>query len=90
MFGMQQPDAVRRMEGMLDAFRTEAFTTPGGVEFHVTFSAGVAQYPEDGVELQSLYRAADSALYQAKQAGRNRVQITEHSSQELAVYQCAA
>ena len=90
MFGMQQEDAVRRMEGLLNSFRTELFTTPGGVEFHVTFSAGVAQYPEQGVELQSLYRAADSALYQAKQAGRNRVQIVEHSSQELSVYQYAA
>ena len=90
MFGMEQRDAVRRMEGMLDAFRTEAITTPGGVEFHVTFSAGVAQYPEDGVDLQSLYGAADRALYQAKQAGRNRVQVTEHSYQELPVCEYAA
>jgi diguanylate cyclase (GGDEF)-like protein len=60
------------------------------VEFHVTFSAGVAQYPEDGVDLQSLYGAADRALYQAKQAGRNRVQVTEHSYQELPVCEYAA
>ena len=87
---MQREDAVRRMQGMLDAFRNEAFTTTAGVEFHVTFSAGVAQYPEDGVELQSLYRAADRALYQAKQAGRNRVHIIEHASQELPVFECSA
>jgi diguanylate cyclase (GGDEF)-like protein len=73
MFGMPRQDAVQRMTGMLEAFRQEPFTTPGGTEFRVTFSAGVAQYPEDGVELQSLYRAADKALYQAKKAGRDRV-----------------
>ena len=89
MFGMEQQDAVQRMEGMLEAFRKEVFTTPGGVAFHVTFSAGVAQYAEDGVELQSLYRAADKALYQAKKTGRNRVHVTEHRSQELPAHQYA-
>jgi diguanylate cyclase (GGDEF)-like protein len=73
MFGMSQQDAVQRMTGLLEAFRQELFVTPGGAEFHVTFSAGVAQYPAHGVELQALYRAADKALYQAKRAGRNRV-----------------
>ena len=89
MFGMRQQDAVQRMTGMLEAFRQEVFTTPAGAEFHVTFSAGVAQYPEDGVDLQSLYRAADKALYQAKTAGRNRIHATEQISQELQDCQCA-
>jgi diguanylate cyclase (GGDEF)-like protein len=89
MFGMPQQDAVQRVAGMLEAFRQEPFTTAGGMEFHVTFSAGVAQYPEDGVELQSLYQAADQALYQAKKDGRNRVQVTEHRTQALAAHQYA-
>ena len=86
MFGMSKHDAVRRMTGLLEAFRQELFTTPGGAEFHVTFSAGVAQYPGDGVELQALYRAADKALYQAKRAGRDRVLAAGETIQiELAV-----
>jgi diguanylate cyclase (GGDEF)-like protein len=89
MFGMRHQDAVKRMAGMLDAFRKEVFTTPAGAAFHVTFSAGVAQYPEDGVELQSLYRAADKALYEAKKEGRNCVHVTAHSDQELMAYQYA-
>jgi diguanylate cyclase (GGDEF)-like protein len=89
MFGMPQQDAVQRMTGLLGAFRQELFTTPGGIEFHVTFSAGVAQYPEDGVELQSLYRVADQALYQAKKEGRNRVQVTEQRVQEPSAHQYA-
>ena len=87
MFGMRQQDAVQRMMGLLEAFRREVFAIPAGGEFHVTFSAGVAQYPEDGVDLQSLYRAADKALYQAKKAGRNRVQATEQMSCELSACQ---
>jgi diguanylate cyclase (GGDEF)-like protein len=88
-FGMPEQDAVQRMTGMLEAFRQELFTTAEGLEFHVTFSAGVAQYPEDGVELQSLYRAADYALYQAKKGGRNRVYVSEHTAEELSVHQYA-
>lgn len=38
-----------------------------------TFSAGVAEFPGDGLDGVQLLRAADAALYAAKGAGRNRV-----------------
>ena len=39
----------------------------------VTFTAGIATYPDDATDLSKLYRVADRALYEAKAAGRNRV-----------------
>ena len=39
----------------------------------ITFSAGVASLPADGMTPEELLKAADRALYQAKSAGRNRV-----------------
>ena len=39
----------------------------------MTFSAGIAAAPEHGSTPEELLRAADEALYAAKQAGRNRV-----------------
>lgn len=45
--------------------------------FQVTFSAGVAQYPEHGLDLQSLYRRADTALDRAKNSGRNCIIMVE-------------
>ena len=39
----------------------------------VTISIGIASYPDDGNEEKLLVAAADSALYKAKQTGRNRV-----------------
>ena len=43
----------------------------------ITLSAGIAQTPEHGTSASELLRAADEALYAAKQAGRNRTTIYE-------------
>jgi diguanylate cyclase (GGDEF)-like protein len=40
---------------------------------NISVSIGVACYPNHGRTVEQLQRAADTALYQAKQAGRNRV-----------------
>ncbi len=44
-----------------------------GVPRTVTISAGTAAFPEHGTTRDELVKAADAALYAAKQAGRNRV-----------------
>ncbi|HVS30062.1 MAG TPA: EAL domain-containing protein [Thermoanaerobaculia bacterium] len=44
-------------------------------EFNITTSIGIAFYPQDGGDAESLLKNADSALYQAKQAGRNSYQL---------------
>jgi len=44
-----------------------------GVPRTVTISAGVAAFPDHGTTRDELIRAADTGLYVAKQAGRNRV-----------------
>jgi diguanylate cyclase (GGDEF)-like protein/PAS domain S-box-containing protein len=41
----------------------------------VTFSAGIASFPHHGSTFDEVLRAADQALYHAKQAGRNQVVI---------------
>lgn len=42
-----------------------------------TLSVGVAVFPEHGQTSTAILRAADTALYRAKQAGRNRVVVAE-------------
>ncbi len=47
---------------------------PGpGEEIRLTLSMGVAFYPRDASDGQSLLKRADEALYHAKQQGRDRV-----------------
>lgn len=44
-----------------------------GIPRPVTISAGIAEYPVQGNTRDELVKAADEALYAAKQGGRNRV-----------------
>ncbi len=69
------PDATaagahRLAERIVDAVHAaDVPTTPGN---HLTFSIGVATYPDDALTPVELVAAADQALYLAKRAGKDR------------------
>ncbi len=46
---------------------------------HVTCSMGIAMFPADGQDIFSLLKNSDTALYRAKDAGRNRYQFYDYS-----------
>lgn len=49
----------------------------------LTLSMGVAAFPMHGASGKDLLRAADMALYRAKKAGRDRVEVCGQPEQEL-------
>ena len=65
--------AQQRIESLLGAFRefnvaAEEINLGG-----LTFSAGIAVYPEDGIDVRTLVACADRRLLLAKAQGRARV-----------------
>ncbi len=58
---------------LLEMLNRHSFTTDSGEPVNISASFGVATFPEDGSDRISLIRAADSAMYDAKDQGRNRV-----------------
>lgn len=47
----------------------------GGHEIFVTTSIGVAIYPDNGQDGETLLKNADTAMYKAKETGRNNIQL---------------
>ena len=45
-----------------------------GVDIHTSPSIGIAFYPADGTNIETLIARADAAMYCAKQRGRNNAQ----------------
>jgi diguanylate cyclase (GGDEF)-like protein len=62
--------AQRLAYRIVDTVHEAAVTTTPG--HHLTFSVGVASYPEDGFTATELVAAADQALYLAKREGKDR------------------
>lgn len=72
MPGMTKSDGWRRLAQVHETWRHIEFTPANGKKFHTTFSAAVVECPQDGVNLQALYQAADAVLEKAKVTGKNR------------------
>lgn len=73
LYGTGKTEGANRLSAILAGLAAHEFIAPDGSTFHVTCSGGVAQLDVDGSDLDTLHKAADSALYEAKAAGRNRV-----------------
>lgn len=72
--GHQDPEAVAVvLERMLSDISQPWRSAQG--DFNVTCSIGVALYPDDGRTAEVLLKHADSAMYRAKEKGRNNVQF---------------
>jgi len=64
----------------------------GGESFSISASIGIANYPECGEDVESLLRAADMAMYEAKRNGRQQYhfhspQLTERAHARLELEQ---
>jgi diguanylate cyclase (GGDEF)-like protein len=66
-------DAATVAQKVLDALSKPFFVD--GHELHVSASIGISVYPDDGTDVETLMRAADVAMYHAKEKGRRNYQF---------------
>ena len=60
-----------------------------GHELYVTASIGISVFPTDGEDVEKLLKCADSAMYRAKELGRNQAQLFTSSMNERYVERLA-
>lgn len=80
--GEQAADVAERIRSVVAA---APIALPDGGSLRVTVSLGIATFPQNAENEESLVSAADLALYQAKRTGRNRICVAgigENASQQ--------
>jgi diguanylate cyclase (GGDEF)-like protein len=87
MPGVRHPDDVAQIAGkLLDVFRLPLHLS--GRDIMVTASIGIAMFPGDGTDAETLLKSADTAMYRAKETGGDTFQVytrelDRHAREEL-------
>ena len=75
---IKEIEEVTRMTSRLLA----SFKQPwilAGREFYISASIGITVFPDDGQDMQTLMKNADTAMYRAKELGKNNFQLYTES-----------
>ncbi len=73
---LQEDDAAAQAaETFLKASRQYMLEMPDGTKIPVSASCGIARYPEDSTDYQTLRRYADFAMYQVKNSQKGKVKL---------------
>jgi diguanylate cyclase (GGDEF)-like protein/PAS domain S-box-containing protein len=75
--------AVQKAEKLREKFKNLNIMHQGQLLRRSTISLGVAAFPEHGSTVKILIQMADKALYQAKAAGRDRVEVAPTYREEV-------
>lgn len=70
--GVSDDEAIRKEAKKVENFFRN-FQAGEYVKYAATASIGVAIYPQEGSDFETLYKAADQGLYKAKKRGKNQL-----------------
>ncbi|HUN10828.1 MAG TPA: EAL domain-containing protein [Rhabdaerophilum sp.] len=73
-------ETTRLAQAIIDA-ANRPFTMDGAT-MRIGVTVGISLAPDDGMDVATILRAADTALYRAKNEGRNRFALYEHRMTE--------
>ena len=73
--GYHSRDEVReKIDHLSKAMQKSVALLPSGNALHISLSGGIAWYPDDGQDWETLKKYADFAMYQVKHAEKGRVE----------------
>lgn len=73
--GYHSRDEVRaKIDCLTKAMQINVALLPSGNALHISLSGGIAWYPDDGQDWETLKKYADFAMYQVKHADKGRVE----------------
>jgi diguanylate cyclase (GGDEF)-like protein len=84
MYGMSIADGRQRLGELVEQVRAAGFGA-GEHRGTVTVSMGLAEFPTDGGDIESLCRAVDEALYLAKATGGDRLRVAAQAADPASV-----
>ena len=74
-YGYRSRAQVQERIGLLcAAMQKSVAVLPSGSELHISISGGIAWYPEDGRDMDTLKKYADFALYQVKRTNKGHLE----------------
>ena len=62
-----------KLEALTRAMQQAVVVLPSGSDLHISISGGVAWYPEDGRDVETLKKYADFAMYQVKHSTKGQM-----------------
>ncbi len=77
-------DVILVVDKIMDTFKRPI--SINDQEYYMTASAGIAVYPEDGDDADTLIKNAEIAMYRAKEKGRNRYELCSPELKEEALF----
>ncbi|MEM7209959.1 MAG: diguanylate cyclase [Pseudomonadota bacterium] len=83
--GAKQEEARKRAEELREGIKQLTIRYQGSRMKNITVSAGIATCPDCALNEPDLFKAADKALYKAKETGRDKVCVADNERRKKSV-----
>ena len=80
---LKEEDIISTTQKIINLMQEKIYIND--TEIFTTFSIGISNFPQDGMTSEILIRNADTAMYKAKELGKNQYQFYNQEMTELAI-----